>query len=60
MYGQTPLDFAFMLLSALTALVLAAAFLDFAAGIAVCATGHCHPDVVADLILAVTSPPPSG
>src|SRR6201988_4554484 len=22
-------------------------FLDFAAGIAVCATGHCHPDVVA-------------
>ena len=22
-------------------------FLDFAAGIAVCSTGHCHPDVVA-------------
>ncbi len=22
-------------------------FLDFAAGIAVCATGHCHPEVVA-------------
>ena len=32
MYGQTPLDFGFTLLSALTALVLAAAFLDFAAG----------------------------
>jgi glycosyltransferase involved in cell wall biosynthesis len=32
MYGQTPLDFGLMLLSALTALVLAAAFLDFAAG----------------------------
>src|ERR1700738_5220131 len=32
MYGQTPLDFGFMLLSALTALGLAAAFLDFAAG----------------------------
>src|SRR6266568_1745029 len=26
-------------------------FLDFAAGIAVCATGHCHPDVVAAIKL---------
>src|SRR5258707_1561852 len=24
-------------------------FLDFAAGIAVCATGHCHPEVVAEI-----------
>jgi len=31
-YGQTPLDFALLLLATVTALVLAAAFIDFAAG----------------------------